>query len=192
MFSCFVVYLFVVAFILCPTRTIIQNAIEIRALIPDDYDNETDDVDQNGIDETNRNGDAQQPLPPPSLSPVEPNSVPINPSNTDDALEQTTKMPAIDVNEQINTNEIGATPTEPAIQVEVDDRNAISTTTASCDVNNGGCEQTCNMVPNGDDNVVECSCNNGFYIDADPTKCLGEFIYFHSFFLCLFVYLLVV
>lgn len=48
---------------------------------------------------------------------------------------------------------------------------------ATCDANNGGCDQICNMVQNehGDALVAECSCSLGYYLDLDEGKhCIGK------------------
>lgn len=77
--------------------------------------------------------------------------------------------------EQIGTNEINAQPTEPSntpslIRTEIP-------AVATCDVDNGGCEQTCNMVQNELTGamMIECSCGSGYYLDlAEGKHCLGE------------------
>lgn len=156
--------LFIFVFI-CATFTFI-------CLIPGDYDNETDDVDQNEIDNSNRssdNDDGDNIVQQPTTNSAHPSIIDTN----------TSKIDATDVgnriNEQIDTNEIIGSEAQPTIILE--NRNEMDIDSMSCDRNNGGCEQTCNMVPgegNGG-NVVECSCNDGFYLDADGgSKCLGR------------------
>ncbi|XP_031619503.1 fibrillin-2 isoform X4 [Contarinia nasturtii] len=79
------------------------------------------------------------------------------------------------VDEQIITNEIIPQTKEETINVIPNEIEKPTPTSNSCDVNNGGCEQICNMVPDDDigANVPECSCNIGFYLDQmDGVKCL--------------------
>lgn len=86
------------------------------------------------------------------------------------------------IDEQIATNEITAT-SGPSVEAPVESRNEVSAAD-TCDVNNGGCEHTCTMVPDEEigGNVVECSCREGFYLDsAEGKKCSGEFIIFIPF-----------
>lgn len=156
-------------------------------LIPGDYDNETDDVDQNGIDNSNRNSDnddddddnenvddTQQPST--NSNSARPTIINSKTDEDDATPDSSTNR----YNEQIDTNEINGSEAQPTEQpsIIIENRNEIPISSMSCDINNGGCEQTCNMVPNevdSGDNVVECSCKEGFYLDADgATKCLGE------------------
>lgn len=47
----------------------------------------------------------------------------------------------------------------------------------TCDVNNGGCDQICNMVQNenSDALIAECSCSLGYYLDLEEGKhCIGK------------------
>lgn len=52
----------------------------------------------------------------------------------------------------------------------------------TCDVNNGGCDQICNMVQkeNSDALIAECSCRLGYYLDSEEEKhCIGKcFLFF--------------
>lgn len=84
-------------------------------------------------------------------------------------------------NEQIVTNEI--TPKIQTSEAE-NDINIVDPSSESCDVNNGGCEHTCTMVPDAElgSNIAECSCKRGFYLDGEGMKCLGEFLLFCSVF----------
>lgn len=183
-FFCYsVLLIFVLKLFMCATFTFI-------CLIPVDYDNETDDVDQNGILISNRNsnnnnsdgddddnvGDDDD-----NNNVQQPATDSTRPVITDDA---TSDSSLNRINEQIDTNEIDGSETQPTEQpteqpppAVIENRNKISIGALSCDLNNGGCEQTCNMVPDAQsgENVVECSCTDGFYLDADGgTNCLGE------------------
>lgn len=165
---------------MCATFTFI-------CLIPVDYDNETDDVDQNGIVNSNRNSnnnnnddddddDDDEDDDDNDDNVQQPSTDSTLPTITDDAR---TDSSANRINEQIDTNEINASEIQPTEQpaIVIENRNEISTGSRSCDVNNGGCEQSCIMVPNdppNGENVVECLCKPGFYLDDDGTKCLGE------------------
>lgn len=128
----------------------------------DDDDDGDDDDDVDDEDEDDDNNNVQQPST---------NSA--GPTITGD---ETSDSSANRINEQIDTNEINGYETQPTEQpaIAIENRN-IPSESKSCDVNNGGCEQMCNMVPNkqGAENVVECSCREGFYLDSDM-KCLGE------------------
>lgn len=165
-------------------------------LIPEDSEIETDDVDQNGIDDSYRNSDNN--VEQPSTNSAPPTIIDAN-TRVDNDGDATADSSPNRINEQIDTNEIAGSdglPTEQPtlIQIDNENRNKISTGSISCDVNNGGCEQTCNMVPNnnGDENVVECSCKDGFYLDAvDGTKCLGESYKINLFIRLNFFYVLV-
>lgn len=47
----------------------------------------------------------------------------------------------------------------------------------TCDINNGGCDQICNMVQNenSDALIAECSCSLGYYLDLEEGKhCIGK------------------
>lgn len=148
-------------------------------LIPADYDNQTDDADQNGIDDSNRNSnddDDENEIQQPATNSAGPSNID---SKVDDNItdgDATSDSSTKRINEPIDANEIGGSEAQPTERPTIvyDNRNHIS---ISCDVNNGGCEQTCNMVPgeNDDENVVECSCKEGFYLDSDGgKKCFGE------------------
>lgn len=148
-------------------------------LIPGDYDNETDDVDQNGIDNSNRNSDnddGDDNVQQPTTNSDRPSIIDTKTSPIDARTDSSDNR----INVQINTNEILGSewqPTEQHRSTLTERPNQISIDSKSCDRNNGGCEQTCNMVPNDDNsgNVVECSCNEGFYLDADGgSKCVGK------------------
>lgn len=160
------------------------HATLIHLLIPKDYDTETDDVDQNGIDDANRNGNGVQQ---PDTNTVQPINEFDRDANKVDTIEQqhTTSTISTDeqIAEQIDTNEIGV-PESSQPTASIDNLNHIPVDLQSCDINNGGCEQTCNMVPNeqNNGNIVECSCNEGFYLDKEGgTKCLGKLILCLSF-----------
>lgn len=143
------------------------------SLIPEDYDNEPDDVDQNGIDDANGNGNAQQP----DTNSVQQNIDLDRDAKKVDIIEATSP---ISTDLQIDTNEISVP--QPSKPNSVEHRNEISVNVASCDVNNGGCEQTCNIVPNDGNggNVIECSCNEGFYLEKEGgTNCLGKLNFMH-------------
>lgn len=145
------------------------------SLIPADYGNETDDDDQNGNDDTNK-GDANNSAP----NSLQPNI------DTHETNEQqnvaTIPVDATDENQIHENNEIFAPIDQPEPTIE----NGIETPTelSSCDVNNGGCEQTCTMVPDEEigASVVECSCQIGFYLDERGRKCLSKFIICVSFY----------
>lgn len=167
---------------MCATFTFI-------CLIPVDYDNEANGVDQNGIpnsnSNSNNNSDGDDDEEGDEVDEdeddenVQPSTNSARPTITDDETVQILKSDssADRINEQIDTNEINGYETQPTEQpaIAIENRNMMPSDSKSCDVNNGGCEQMCNMVPSAQDgeNVVECSCRDGFYLDAD-TKCLGE------------------
>lgn len=140
-----------------------------------DYGNETDD-DQNGNDETNKTdaenaatnslqqGNTQN-------NQIEKNAEQIQPIETESPSNA-------NLDEQIATNEIIQTIATVAPPTE--NRIEISSDASSCELNNGGCEQTCTMVPDEETgtNVAECSCRAGFYLDSDEgKKCLGKCIW---------------
>lgn len=137
-----------------------------------DYGNETDDDVQNGNDDT-RKTDAEN---------AAKNSLQQNNENEShvEKIEPSEPIPTAPTNnnidEQIATNEI--TSTVQTTQAPIEQRNELPTAD-TCDVNNGGCEHTCTMVPDEEigGNVVECSCREGFYLDSEEgKKCSGEFI----------------
>lgn len=140
------------------------------SLIPVDYGNETDDDDQNENDDTNKT----------NAENVATNSLQQNNEFEKNAekIEPIEMVPAVlnnNVDEQIATNEIIQTIATVAPSTE--SHSEISIDSSGCDLNNGGCEQTCTMVPDEEigTNVVECSCRAGFYLDSDEgKKCLGE------------------
>ena len=108
-----------------------------------------------------------------AVEPTEPIPVAVAPTNNNN------------IDEQITTNEIITTieTSEAPIKTQ---KEVVTTADDTCDVNNGGCEHICTMVPDEEigGNVVECSCREGFYLDsAEGKKCSGEFITFsHNFF----------
>lgn len=117
-----------------------------------------DDANRNGVPQLNSN----------SLHPsIELDRVP----EKVDIIETTSS-----INEQIDTNEIDLPPPAEATVV-ISNGDAIAVDQNSCNVNNGGCEQICNNVPNAENSgtVVECSCYEGFYLDKEGgTVCLGK------------------
>lgn len=141
-------------------------------LIPVDYGNETDDDDQNGNDDTNKT-DAENAA---TNSLQQNNEIPKNAEKIE-PVETIETIPAVsnnNVDEQIATNEIIQTTATVAPVTENRSEDAVN-----CELNNGGCEQTCTMVPDEEIgiNVVECSCRSGFYLDSDEgRKCLGKCI----------------
>ena len=44
-----------------------------------------------------------------------------------------------------------------------------------CDLNNGGCEQICTSIRS----IIECSCNDGYLLDADAASCRGYATYIY-------------
>lgn len=74
----------------------------------------------------------------------------------------------------VDTSEIPSVvqPTEP----QIDSQN-------NCDVNNGGCDHICDMVPIDQTFSVQCGCNDGYFLDSSNGKmCIGKF---KSYFLSL-------
>lgn len=63
--------------------------------------------------------------------------------------------------------------TEPP---RIEDHNELGQGTISCEINNGGCEQLCSTAQDDESGSmkVECSCNEGFYLDSiDGKGCVG-------------------
>lgn len=140
-----------------------------------DYGNETDDDDQNGNDGHHKTDTENAAT----------NTVQQNNENETHAetIEPTEPIPAVltnnNIDEQITTNEIIPTVAQTS-EAPIESHNEVATAD-TCDVNNGGCEHTCTMVPDEEvgTNVIECSCREGFYLDsAEGKKCSGEFIIF--------------
>lgn len=127
---------------------------------PADFDGGTDDDEQNGNDVMIKNETNQ---------PVQPN---------ENAIPSENEIEILTNQIEDNTNEISkSVPPADIVLVTAQTENRIDLSEI-CDLNNGGCEQTCNMV-DGETNstdVVECSCKSGFYLDDDGKKCLGESI----------------
>lgn len=122
-------------------------------------------MDQNEIDNSSRRSDIDDA--------AKNNSA--HPSIIDTTIDATSDSSPNHINEQIDTNEIIGSETRPPNNME--NRNEISIDAISCDRDNGGCEQKCNIVPGEGDrgNVIECSCHDGFYLEADGgSKCLGK------------------
>lgn len=133
-------------------------------IIPEDYDSGTDDEDQNGIDNANKNDGVE-------ISAT--NTVQAN--HEEKPIEQST-VGATTVNERIDANENNIHITETT-QSTNEILHEIVPPAVSCDVNNGGCDQTCSMVPleGSGATVAECSCAQGFYLDAyEGRKCFGK------------------
>lgn len=66
---------------------------------------------------------------------------------------------------------------------------------STCDVNNGGCDQICNMIQmeNSDTLIAECSCSLGYYLDLEEGKhCIGKCFQFECSFFFLFFWLVAV
>lgn len=135
-----------------------------------DYGNETDDDNQNGIDDTNKSETNNL-----NSNSVQSN-IEIDQKNQETTAKTIDTVPANTINEI--TDEVPPILVEPTIEHR--DNFAES---FNCDVNNGGCEQTCTMVPDEEigANVVECSCQIGFYLDDEGQKCLGKFIILLSY-----------
>lgn len=145
-------------------------------LIPADYGNETDDDDGN---DDNRKTDDEN---------AATNSLQQNNENEShvEKVESTEPIPVAvaptnnnNIDEQITTNEIITT--IETSEAPIKTQKEVSTADDTCDVNNGGCDHICTIVPDEEigGNVVECSCREGFYLDsAEGKKCSGEFITF--------------
>lgn len=140
------------------------------SLIPVDYGNETDDDDgeddQNENDDVNKS-DANNSTP----SSQQPNNESEITGEPKVKTIETIPVGLTDENQDTNINEI--IPTNENVDPTLENRNDIS---PSCDVNNGGCEQTCSMVSDEEtgNSLAECSCRIGFYLDDEGLKCLGE------------------
>lgn len=156
------------------------------SLIPADYGNESDDDGENENSDSNKTETENA-----ATNSVQPNeeNIKIETQEKNEMPSETVSVaPAVDNgNDQLEFNPSPQTP-EPTIDVlyipsEVATTTTTTTTIAppavdSCDVNNGGCDQICNMVPDDETgvDVSECSCNGGFYLDQEGKKCLGELI----------------
>lgn len=94
-----------------------------------------------------------------------PNSFQIQPTDTE--VEPITDDADNTHDNEIPTNE---TPTKPQVELHADNQN-------DCNVNNGGCDHTCNMGPSADDQsfTVQCACNGGYYLDSNEKSCIGKF-----------------
>lgn len=148
------------------------------SLIPVDYGTDSDDDDQHGNDDSNKT-DAENA----ATNSLQQNNV--NNGSNIEPSEIIPNVPANTVTEQLENNEILPTPEIPPPTVP--NQNEIAPTISvepSCDLDNGGCEQTCTMIPDEEigGNVAECSCRIGFYLDSDVgKKCLGMFLSIYFF-----------
>lgn len=144
-----------------------------------DYGNEADDDNQNGIDDTNKS---------------ETNNLDSNSVQSNTEIAQKNQEPTAETIDTVPANTINEiTDEDPPILVEpiIEHRDDFAES-SSCDVNNGGCEHICTMVPDEEigANIVECSCQIGFYLDDEGQKCLGKFIILLSYkYLSFFLFL---
>ena len=52
--------------------------------------------------------------------------------------------------------------------------NALPRTDGLCMVDNGGCDQVCNVTSSGAGQEVSCSCHSGYFLAANGKDCLGK------------------
>lgn len=96
------------------------------------------------------------------------------PSNGDVAVIQTHE---INNEVEITNNEVFPRFGTDQSANEVNDVHENLQNVPTCDVNNGGCDQICNMVQNenSDALIAECSCSLGYYLDLEEGKhCIGK------------------
>lgn len=130
-----------------------------------DY-SETDDEDEN-IDSQNNNNNNENSV----YSENDINTSNANPSpSTETQLNENAKGNEVEI-----TNDLEPIQTEkPTLDINLTENRA------NCNTNNGGCDQICSYIqdePTGNA-YVECSCNEGFYLDSiDGKKCIGKYLF---------------
>lgn len=99
----------------------------------------------------------------------------------------TTRNPSTNENEIIRENvavdsRSGLIESTNEAAVATEDSDSIShidsQSSVGCAVNNGGCEQNCAVAQNEltGQNVIACSCGEGYALDIDGTHCIGEYL----------------
>lgn len=143
----------------------IRTYFEYFVKIPADYNTETDDVDENEY--SGKSNDINENIEITNRNEADENEISENTEITENKLTEESS----ENNKPILTSE-----TDPEAATELNNRKD-SNGEINCNSNNGGCEHTCNMIPDKVNNslVIECSCNNGFYLDSYEGKhCIGK------------------